>query len=160
MAKASAGPQGIERNVLTMWNWGDNVAFVHDEIATDKRNPRVNANGRSNGVDIGNGRIDDPDAGWKGRGVYATYGADAAWHVEGGPEEPGEPGEVPDPAGPAGALRTAGAILGLHRPSGMRAGRARVTAHASYSRNPAPVKSLSNANASSIPRWRMTRKLT
>ena len=39
-------PTGVERNlVLTMWNWGDNVAFVHDEIATDKRNPRVNANG-------------------------------------------------------------------------------------------------------------------
>ena len=40
----------------------------------------------SRGLD---GRIDDPDAGWKGRGVYATYGADAAWHVEGGPVEPG-----------------------------------------------------------------------
>jgi hypothetical protein len=48
-------PQGIERNVvLTQWNWGDNVAFVHDEIATDKRNPRVNANGPIYGVDIGN----------------------------------------------------------------------------------------------------------
>ncbi len=48
-------PTGIERNVvLTMWNWGDNVAFVHDEIATDKRNPRVNANGPIYGVDIGN----------------------------------------------------------------------------------------------------------
>ena len=35
------------------------------------------------------GRIDDPSAGWKGRGVYATYGADAAWHVEGGPVEKG-----------------------------------------------------------------------
>jgi hypothetical protein len=35
------------------------------------------------------GRIDDPNAGWKGRGVYATYGADAAWHVEGGPLEKG-----------------------------------------------------------------------
>jgi hypothetical protein len=35
------------------------------------------------------GRIDDPNAGWKGRGVYATYGADAAWHVEGGPKEKG-----------------------------------------------------------------------
>ena len=31
----------------------------------------------------------DPNGGWKGRGVYATYGADAAWHVEGGPVEPG-----------------------------------------------------------------------
>jgi len=48
-------PNGIERNVvITMWNWANNVAFVHDEIATDKRNPRVNANGLVYGVDIGN----------------------------------------------------------------------------------------------------------
>jgi hypothetical protein len=40
----------------------------------------------SRGVD---GRIDDPNTGWKGRGVYSTYGADAAWHVEGGPNERG-----------------------------------------------------------------------
>jgi hypothetical protein len=40
----------------------------------------------SRGMD---GRIDDPNGGWKGRGVYATYGADAAWHVEGGPVEKG-----------------------------------------------------------------------
>jgi hypothetical protein len=40
----------------------------------------------SRGVD---GRIDDPGAGWKGRGIYSTYGADAAWHVEGGPVEKG-----------------------------------------------------------------------
>jgi hypothetical protein len=38
----------------------------------------------SRGLD---GRIDDPNAGWKGRGVYATYGADAMWHIEGGPKE-------------------------------------------------------------------------
>jgi hypothetical protein len=30
------------------------------------------------------GRIDDPDAGWKGRAVYATYGPNAVWHMEGG----------------------------------------------------------------------------
>ena len=30
------------------------------------------------------GRIDDPNAGWKGRGVWATYGAAATWHIEGG----------------------------------------------------------------------------
>jgi hypothetical protein len=40
----------------------------------------------SRGLD---GRIDDPNAGWKGRGVYATYGADSAWHVEGGINEKG-----------------------------------------------------------------------
>ena len=53
--EAPPRPAGVERNVvITMWNWGDNVAFVHDEIATDKRNPRVNANGPIYGVDIGN----------------------------------------------------------------------------------------------------------
>jgi hypothetical protein len=35
------------------------------------------------------GRIDDPAAGWKGRGIYSAYGADAHWHIEGGPAEPG-----------------------------------------------------------------------
>jgi hypothetical protein len=39
-------PQGVERNVVvTMWDWADPKAFLHDEISTDKRNPRVNANG-------------------------------------------------------------------------------------------------------------------
>jgi hypothetical protein len=30
------------------------------------------------------GRIDDPKTGWKGRAVYANYGPNAVWHVEGG----------------------------------------------------------------------------
>ena len=55
MPEAPPRPTGVERNVvITMWNWGNNVAFVHDQIATDKRNPRVNANGPIYGVDIGN----------------------------------------------------------------------------------------------------------
>lgn len=33
------------------------------------------------GVD---GRIDDPDIGWKGRGLWANYGTHLIWHVEGG----------------------------------------------------------------------------
>ena len=53
--EAPPRPTGVERNVvITMWNWRNNVAFVHDQIATDKRNPRVNANGPIYGVDIGN----------------------------------------------------------------------------------------------------------
>jgi hypothetical protein len=36
----------------------------------------------SRGLD---GRIDEPNAGWKGRGVWATYGEDMSWHTEGGP---------------------------------------------------------------------------
>ena len=30
------------------------------------------------------GRIDDPSAGWKGRGLYANYGTHLVWHIEGG----------------------------------------------------------------------------
>ena len=39
-------PQGIERNiVVTLWDWSNPKAYLHDEISTDKRNPTVNANG-------------------------------------------------------------------------------------------------------------------
>ena len=40
-------PQGIARTVvITLWDWGSTTAYLHDEIATDRRNPRVNANGK------------------------------------------------------------------------------------------------------------------
>jgi hypothetical protein len=35
----------------------------------------------SRGMD---GRIDDPNAGWKGRGLWANYGTNYIWHTEGG----------------------------------------------------------------------------
>ena len=39
-------PQGKERNVvITLWDWADPKVYLHDEIASDKRNPTVNANG-------------------------------------------------------------------------------------------------------------------
>jgi hypothetical protein len=39
-------PQGKERNVvITMWDYGTEKTYLHDEIASDKRNPTVNANG-------------------------------------------------------------------------------------------------------------------
>jgi hypothetical protein len=39
-------PQGVERNVVfSMWEWSTPKAYLHDAISTDKRNPRVNANG-------------------------------------------------------------------------------------------------------------------
>jgi hypothetical protein len=39
-------PQGIERNVvITMWDWADPKAYLHDLVSTDRRNPSVNANG-------------------------------------------------------------------------------------------------------------------
>ena len=33
------------------------------------------------------GRIDDPDAGWKGRGLWSTHSEQATWHQEGGKGE-------------------------------------------------------------------------
>ena len=39
-------PQGKERNVVvTLWDWADPKAYLHDDIASDKRNPTVNPNG-------------------------------------------------------------------------------------------------------------------
>src|SRR5215471_20268789 len=39
-------PEGVERNlVISMWDWSTPKGYLHDAISTDKRNPRVNANG-------------------------------------------------------------------------------------------------------------------
>jgi hypothetical protein len=43
---APTRPQGLERNVVvTMWDWADPKAYLHDVVTTDRRNPTVNANG-------------------------------------------------------------------------------------------------------------------
>ncbi len=48
-------PQGLERNiVITQWAWGDAYTYAHDEVATDKRDPTVNAGGPVYGVDLAN----------------------------------------------------------------------------------------------------------
>ena len=40
-------PKGIERNVvITMWDWGRTTSYLHDAVSTDRRNPRLNANGK------------------------------------------------------------------------------------------------------------------
>ena len=39
-------PQGVERNiVVTVWDWLDEKHYLHDLIATDRRNPTVNGYG-------------------------------------------------------------------------------------------------------------------
>jgi hypothetical protein len=44
-------PQGVERNVvLTLWEWSRPTAYMHDLIATDRRNPTVNAWGKLYGA--------------------------------------------------------------------------------------------------------------
>ena len=51
-------PQGVERNVvISMWEWGTEIDYIHDEIASDKRNPRINANGPIYGVNISNDEL-------------------------------------------------------------------------------------------------------
>ncbi len=51
-------PTGKERNlVVTLWDWGTDASFIHDEITTDKRNPTVNANGPVYGVSAGHGSL-------------------------------------------------------------------------------------------------------
>ena len=43
---APSRPQGRERNVVvTLWDWADPKVYLHDAIASDKRNPTVNPNG-------------------------------------------------------------------------------------------------------------------
>ena len=51
-------PRGRERNVvLTLWEWGGETGYIHDEIATDKRDPRVNAGGPIYGVEFANDKL-------------------------------------------------------------------------------------------------------
>jgi hypothetical protein len=39
-------PTGIERNILvTEWDWNTPTGYLHDEISTDRRDPKVNAHG-------------------------------------------------------------------------------------------------------------------
>src|SRR5207302_1202948 len=40
-------PKGIERNVVvTLWDWSQPTAYLHDAVSTDRRDPHVNANGK------------------------------------------------------------------------------------------------------------------
>ncbi|HZF30621.1 MAG TPA: carboxypeptidase-like regulatory domain-containing protein [Gammaproteobacteria bacterium] len=49
---------GPERNVVvTLWDWGVDNSFMHDEISTDKNDPTVNAYGPVYAVSAGHGRL-------------------------------------------------------------------------------------------------------
>jgi len=51
-------PKGIERNVVvTLWDVGDDHSFMHDEIATDRNHPTVNAGGPIYAVSAGHGQL-------------------------------------------------------------------------------------------------------
>jgi hypothetical protein len=49
---------GAERNVVvTLWDWGVDSSFMHDEIATDKNDPTVNGYGPVYAVSAGHGKL-------------------------------------------------------------------------------------------------------
>jgi len=51
-------PTGVERQVvLTLWDWGTDHSFMHDEASTSKHNPSVNAGGRVYAVSAGHGTL-------------------------------------------------------------------------------------------------------
>src|SRR5256885_3679475 len=51
-------PKGIERNlVVTLWDVGDDHSFMHDEIATDRNHPTLNAGGPVYAVSAGHGQL-------------------------------------------------------------------------------------------------------
>jgi hypothetical protein len=82
------------------YNWVD----VHDTAGLGKNVPIATGNGSDSMLALVNGkwvvlrvaypmgfftkqidgRIDDPKAGWKGKGLWTTHGHRVAWHVEGG----------------------------------------------------------------------------
>jgi hypothetical protein len=50
-ASKPSRPQGVERNVvISMWDWSDAKAYLHDEISTDKRKPTINPYGKIYGA--------------------------------------------------------------------------------------------------------------
>ena len=56
--EAPPRPQGRERDVvLTMWEWGSDTSYIHDEIASDKRDPQVNAGGPVYGVEFAHDKL-------------------------------------------------------------------------------------------------------
>jgi hypothetical protein len=51
-------PTGVERNVVvTLWDWGTDNSFMHDEITTDKNDPTVNGYGAVYAVSAGHGKL-------------------------------------------------------------------------------------------------------
>ena len=57
--EAPPRPSGREQDVvITLWDWGNDTSYIHDEITTDKWNPAtVNSGGPVYGVDGGHGAL-------------------------------------------------------------------------------------------------------
>ncbi len=72
---------GLGRNVpISTGNMSDSLVALSDGKFVILRVPYP-MGFHAKGLD---GRIDDPDAGWKGRGLWSTYAGRAPYHIEGG----------------------------------------------------------------------------
>ena len=76
-----------ENVIMTPGTWSDSMIAVSPDTSkvTTMRIPYP-MGAFTRGVD---GRIDDAKAGWKGRGLWTTYGMIPVWHQEGGDEAAG-----------------------------------------------------------------------
>ncbi len=76
-----------ENVVMTPGTWSDSmIAFAPDTGKVTTMRIPYPMGAFTRGVD---GRIDDAKAGWKGRGLWTTYGMIPVWHQEGGEEGAG-----------------------------------------------------------------------
>ncbi len=89
-------PDGIQQNlVLTQWGWSNPEGFVHDNVSTDKRNPKLYPDGQVFGVAQTQGRltITDPLK-HQSRELTITMreaGGSNTSYVGGGPSNPHNP---------------------------------------------------------------------
>ena len=84
-------PTGVERNmVVSEWAWASPTHYMHDAISTDKRNPRVNANGYIYG---------SPEESTDLVPVLDPV-ANKTWNIP-HPFRPGTPSVADDPHGPS-----------------------------------------------------------
>ena len=89
-------PDGIQQNlVLTQWGWSNPEGFVHDNVSTDKRNPKLYPDGQVFGVAQTQGRLTITDP-LKHQSRELTIpmreaGGSNASYVGGGPSNPHNP---------------------------------------------------------------------
>jgi len=89
-------PDGIQQNlVLTQWGWSNPDGFVHDNVSTDKRNPKLYPDGQIFGVAQTQGRltITDPlkhESRELAIPMRETGGSNTSY-VGGGPSNPHNP---------------------------------------------------------------------
>ncbi len=145
-------PSGTERSVvLTMWDWGGGTSYIHDEVATDKRNPTLNANGRVYGVDFTGDELlwVDPLEHTSGRIPIPTIGTGAPSYL---------PRKVSFPSAYHGDAVLWNNPINPHNPMMDHRERVWMTAAVRPAQNPEPCASKGNPFAANYPLERSIRQ--